>query len=95
MVLSEAKDGGLEAPKQSVRARNQYRIRSVLSASAGRHYYIRQLRDIKIKFAVETFGKALMLLDAQWCGHTLAFSHARSGESRDTRRSQKVPKQTP
>ena len=24
----------------------------------GRHFYIRQLRDIKIKFAVETFGKA-------------------------------------
>ena len=46
----------------------------------GRHYYIRQLRDIKIKFAVETFGKALMLLDAEWCGHTLALSHARSGD---------------
>jgi Uncharacterized protein conserved in bacteria (DUF2252) len=48
---------------------------------AGRHYYIRQLRDIKIKFAIETFGKALMLLDAQWCGYTLALSHARSGDS--------------
>jgi uncharacterized protein (DUF2252 family) len=47
----------------------------------GRHYYIRQLRDIKIKFAVETFGKALMLLDAEWCGHTLALSHARSGDA--------------
>ena len=46
----------------------------------GRHFYIRQLRDIKIKFAVETFGKAMMLLDAKWCGHTLALSHARSGD---------------
>ncbi len=46
----------------------------------GRHFYIRQLRDIKIKFAVETFGKATMLLDAGWCGHTLALSHARSGD---------------
>ncbi len=46
----------------------------------GRHFYIRQLRDIKIKFAVETFGKSLMLLDAGWCGHTLALSHARSGD---------------
>jgi len=46
----------------------------------GRHFYIRQLRDMKIKFAVETFGKALMLLDAEWCGHTLALSHARSGD---------------
>jgi hypothetical protein len=47
---------------------------------SGRHFYIRQLRDIKIKFAIETFGKALMLLDAGWCGHTLALSHARSGD---------------
>ena len=47
----------------------------------GRHFYIRQLRDIKIKFAVETFGKAEMLLDAEWCGHTLALSHARSGDA--------------
>jgi len=46
----------------------------------GRHFYMRQLRDIKIKLAVETFGKALMLLDAEWCGHTLALSHARSGD---------------
>ena len=46
----------------------------------GRHFYIRQLRDIKIKLAVEMFGKAEMLLDAKWCGHTLALSHARSGD---------------
>ncbi len=46
----------------------------------GRHFYIRQLRDIKIKLAVETFGKAKMILDAEWCGHTLALSHARSGD---------------
>ena len=46
----------------------------------GHQGYIRQLRDIKIKFAVETFGKAEMLLDAGWCGHTLALSHARSGD---------------
>ena len=31
----------------------------------GRHFYIRQLRDIKIKLAVEAFGKAEMLLDAK------------------------------
>ena len=46
----------------------------------GNQGYIRQLRDIKIKLAVETFGKAEMLLDAKWCGHTLALSHARSGD---------------
>ncbi len=46
----------------------------------GRHLYIRQLRDIKIKLRVETFGKTEMLVDARWCGHTLALSHARSGD---------------
>ncbi len=46
----------------------------------GRHFYVRQLRDIKVKLAVETFGKAEMLLDAGWCGRTLALSHARSGD---------------
>ena len=46
----------------------------------GRHFYARQLRDIKVKLAVETFGKDEMLLDAKWCGRTLALSHARSGD---------------
>jgi uncharacterized protein (DUF2252 family) len=46
----------------------------------GRHYYVRQLRDIKIKLAVETFGTAEMALFAQWCGWSLALSHARSGD---------------
>ena len=47
----------------------------------GRHFYVRQLRDVKIKFAVETFGMAEMTLFAQWCGHSLALSHARSGDA--------------
>jgi uncharacterized protein (DUF2252 family) len=46
----------------------------------GRHFYVRQLRDVKIKFAVETFEVAQMTLFAQFCGHTLALSHARSGD---------------
>ena len=46
----------------------------------GRHFYIRQLRDVKIKPAVETFGMAEMTLFAGFCGHTLALSHARSGD---------------
>ena len=46
-----------------------------------RHYYVRQLRDVKIKFAVETFGTAEMTLFAQWCGYSLALSHARSGDA--------------
>jgi hypothetical protein len=46
----------------------------------GRHYYVRQLRDAKIKFPVEKFGKAKMMLFARWCGTSLAISHARSGD---------------
>jgi uncharacterized protein (DUF2252 family) len=46
----------------------------------GRHFYVRQLRDVKIKFPVETFGAAQMFVMAQSCGHTLALSHARSGD---------------
>ena len=46
----------------------------------GRHFYVRQLRDVKIKPAVETFGTAEMTLFAGFCGHTLALSHARSGD---------------
>lgn len=46
----------------------------------GRHFYFRQLRDVKIKFAVETFDAAKMSLFTQWCGYSLALSHARSGE---------------
>jgi uncharacterized protein (DUF2252 family) len=47
---------------------------------AGRHFYIRQLRDVKIKFPVETFDAARMAIFAECCGHTLALSHARSGD---------------
>lgn len=41
----------------------------------------RQLRDIKIKVLVGTFGAAEMTLHATWCGRALALSHARSGHS--------------
>ena len=46
-----------------------------------RHYFIRQLRDIKISVRVETLGAAEMELYATWCGRALALSHARSGLS--------------
>jgi uncharacterized protein (DUF2252 family) len=47
----------------------------------GRHYFFRQLRDIKISMKVETFGKAEMTGFAEWCGKALALSHARSGDA--------------
>ncbi|MGT2457930.1 DUF2252 domain-containing protein [Cupriavidus basilensis] len=46
----------------------------------GYDYYLRQLRDIKVKPVVETFGKVEMLGFADWCGQSLALSHARSGD---------------
>jgi uncharacterized protein (DUF2252 family) len=47
----------------------------------GRHFFFRQLRDIKISIKVETFGKSEMLIYADWCGQALALSHARSGDA--------------
>jgi uncharacterized protein (DUF2252 family) len=51
-----------------------------LEGRGGRHFYVRQLRDVKIKLPVETFGAPQMMVMAQFCGHTLALSHARSGD---------------
>lgn len=48
---------------------------------AGHHYFVRQLRDIKISIRVETFGASEMDLYATWCGRALALAHARSGRS--------------
>jgi uncharacterized protein (DUF2252 family) len=48
---------------------------------AGHHYFVRQLRDIKISIRVETFRAPEMDLYATWCGRALALSHARSGRS--------------
>ncbi len=45
----------------------------------GRHYFIRQLRDIKISILVENLSAAEMDLYATWCGRALALCHARAG----------------
>jgi len=47
---------------------------------AGRQFYIRQLRDMKIKMLVEVFTKSVMINFAALCGWCLARAHARSGE---------------
>ena len=44
-----------------------------------RHFFIRQLRDMKLSVRVEIFGRAEMEIYAGWCGRALALSHARSG----------------
>jgi uncharacterized protein (DUF2252 family) len=46
-----------------------------------RHFFIRQLRDMKISVMVETFGPVEMDIFAGWCGRALALSHARSGNA--------------
>ena len=51
------------------------------SQSPERHYYFRQLRDMKIGPVVETFGRAEMHWYGSWCGRALALAHARSGNS--------------
>jgi uncharacterized protein (DUF2252 family) len=47
---------------------------------AGRHFYIRQLKDMKIKMLVDVFTQSVMLQYADVCGWCLARAHARSGE---------------
>jgi len=47
---------------------------------AGRHFYIRQLRDMKIKPVVELFNPPTLVDYASLCGWTLARAHARSGD---------------
>jgi uncharacterized protein (DUF2252 family) len=51
-----------------------------ISGKTGRHYYVRQLRNAKIKFEVDRFDAAHMIEFAQHCGATLARAHARTGE---------------
>jgi uncharacterized protein (DUF2252 family) len=46
----------------------------------GRHCYLRQLKDMKIKMLVEIFTPSVMLSYAEACGWCLARAHARSGE---------------
>jgi len=46
----------------------------------GRQFYVRQLKDMKIKPMVEVFTPGVMLQYAELCGWTLAHAHARSGE---------------
>jgi len=46
-----------------------------------RHFYMRQLRDAKIKPLVDRLKPSSMKTYAALCGHTLAQAHSRSGDS--------------
>ena len=81
--------GATVFPNHGQRVVNGYRLMQPASdmflgwsqGVRGRHFFIRQLRDIKISIRVESFGPAEMDLYATWCGRALALSHARSGSS--------------
>ena len=45
----------------------------------GRHFYVRQLRDMKLAPLVELFSPPVMTQYAGICGWALARAHARSG----------------
>ena len=49
--------------------------------ATGKQYYVRQLRDAKIKPLVETFDSDLLLLYAKACGWVLARAHAKAGDA--------------
>jgi Uncharacterized protein conserved in bacteria (DUF2252) len=47
----------------------------------GRHFYVRQLRDIKIEPIVEIFDSRALTDYGEWCGWALARAHAKSGDA--------------
>jgi len=49
--------------------------------AGGRHFYLRQLRDMKIKPMVELYDGTVMVEYALLCGRALAHAHARSGDA--------------
>jgi len=47
---------------------------------AGRHFYLRQLRDKKVSFDIDNFDKFGLTLYAQLCGNILARAHCKSAQ---------------
>ena len=47
---------------------------------AGRHFYVRQTRDVKVRPTVEIYGPKELALYGEACGWVLARAHARSGD---------------
>jgi uncharacterized protein (DUF2252 family) len=95
LQVKEARASVLEAyagrsvyPNQGQRIVNGHRLMQSASdlflgwtvGLMGCHYYIRQLRDMKIRMLVETFNRTDMIQYAKLCGWALARAHARSGE---------------
>ena len=50
-----------------------------VTGPGGRQFYVRQLRDAKIKPMIETFDAEILLIFGEACGWALARSHAKAG----------------
>jgi uncharacterized protein (DUF2252 family) len=50
-----------------------------VTGANGVHFYVRQLRDAKIKPLIETFDEEMLTLFAKSCGIVLARAHAKAG----------------
>jgi uncharacterized protein (DUF2252 family) len=53
----------------------------VTSERTGKQFYVRQLRDAKIKPLVELFDREMLLTFAKACGWVLARAHAKAGDA--------------
>ncbi len=52
-----------------------------MRAESGRHFYVRQLRDVKLSAVLEDADTPLLRQYARMCAHALARAHARSGDA--------------
>ena len=46
----------------------------------GRHFYVRQLRDVKLSALVETYDAEMLSIYGHACGWALARAHAKAGD---------------
>jgi uncharacterized protein (DUF2252 family) len=52
-----------------------------MRSESGRHFYVRQLRDVKLAAVIEDADTPLLRQYARMCAHALARAHARSGDA--------------
>ena len=51
-----------------------------VTGTEGRHYYVRQLRDVKLTPRVETYDAEMLSIYGKVCGWALARAHAKAGD---------------
>jgi len=51
-----------------------------MTGPKGRHFYLRQLRDVKLRALVETFDAEMLEIYGKLCGWALARAHAKAGD---------------